>query len=64
MPTKIFDWRLKSCKACRKVWQNSTPCVDPYNNRGGESYYTDFPHYGLDKVTCPRCEEEPNVVNA
>ena len=50
MPKKTVDWSLKSCKECRKVWQSSTPCVDPYNNKGTESYYDDFPHYGLEKI--------------
>ena len=63
MPAKILDWELKSCKSCKKVWQNSTPCVDPYNNRGTESYYIDFPHYGLKKVKCPQCKEANHVIN-
>ena len=64
MPKKTVDWSLKSCKECRKVWQSSTPCVDPYNNKGTESYYDDFPHYGLEKINCPKCEEDKYVINA
>ena len=54
---------LKSCSKCRVVWHTATVLVEPYK-RGGYSYYYDFPHYGLDKVDCPRCKEEPYVVNA
>jgi len=58
MGKKAFDDALKSCQTCRMVWQNSTPFVDPYNNKGGESYYHDFPHYGLMKVKCPKCKRK------
>lgn len=47
---------MKSCSECRIVWHKATLLVDPYRN-GGYSYYLDFPHYGLDKQICPRCEE-------
>ena len=55
-----FDIELKSCQSCRKVWQNSTRLIDPYSNEGKESYYDDFPHYGLKKATCPKCKEKEN----
>ena len=54
---------LKSCQKCRVVWHTATNLVEPYK-RGGYSYYYDFPHYGLDKVDCPKCEENKYVVNA
>tara|TARA_R100001082_G_scaffold110744_1_gene91582 strand:- start:3183 stop:3374 length:192 start_codon:yes stop_codon:yes gene_type:complete len=61
---KVFDDALKSCQKCRKVWQNSTRFTDPYNNKDGESYYDDFPHYGLIKVECPKCKEVKSECNA
>ena len=54
---------LKSCGKCRIVWHTATVLVEPYK-RGGYSYYYDFPHYGLDKVDCPRCEEDKHVTYA
>mgnify|MGYP003135215021 FL=1 len=50
---------LKSCEKCRVVWHTATRLVEPYK-RGGYSYYYDFPHYGLEKINCPRCEEVPD----
>ena len=48
---------LKSCQSCRVVWHTATNLVEPYK-KGGYSYYYDFPHYGLEKVECPRCIKE------
>lgn len=53
--------KLKSCDKCRIVWHKATILVEPYK-KGGYSYYYDFPHYGLDKKECPRCEEVSHVV--
>ena len=64
MRSKVEDSisdKLKSCQKCRVVWHTATNLVEPYK-RGGYSYYYDFPHYGLDKKECPRCEEVSHVV--
>ena len=54
---------MKSCKKCRVVWHKATTLVEPYKN-GGYSYYRDFPHYGLNKIDCPRCQEDKYELNA
>lgn len=52
-----FDDSLKSCQKCRIVWQiKGAMQKSSYND--GHDYYKDFPHYGLEKATCPRCKRE------
>tara|TARA_R100000458_G_C8183913_1_gene179977 strand:- start:324 stop:524 length:201 start_codon:yes stop_codon:yes gene_type:complete len=60
-----FDDSLKSCQECRMVWQTKAAMQKSYYS-DQHDYYKDFPHYGLEKVTCPRCKgkEIQNGVNA
>ena len=53
---KDYDPDCGPLFSCRIVWHTATVLVEPYK-KGGYSYYQDFPHYGLDKKECPRCEE-------
>ena len=48
---------LKGCQKCRIVWQRKAAMQRSYYNDGYD-YYRDFPHYGLEKATCPRCKRE------
>ena len=48
---------LKGCQKCRIVWQRKAAMQKSYYNDDYD-YYKDFPHYGLEKVTCPRCKRE------
>ena len=52
--------KFKSCTSCRIVWQKASQLTKSYYAESYD-YYKDFPHYGLDKKECPRCEEVPNV---
>ena len=61
MKTRID--KLKSCDKCRKVW-HKTYRITRTVNYNGYSYYNDFPHYGLEKVDCPKCKEIKNGSNA
>ena len=49
--------RFKSCNTCRTVWHKVSKLTRNYY-AGSYDYYKDFPHYGLEKKECPRCEEE------
>ena len=55
---------FKSCNKCRMVWHRSARLVKSYYTDSNYDYYQDFPHYGLDKVDCPKCQEVEDVVNA
>ena len=46
---------FKSCNKCRMVWHRSARLVKNYYLNSQYEYYKDFPHYGLDKVDCPKC---------
>ena len=52
--------KFKSCNTCRIVWQQISQLTRNYYAEPYD-YYKDFPHYGLEKQICPRCEEVPNV---
>ena len=52
--------KFKSCTSCRVVWHKVSQLARNYYT-GNYDYYKDFPHYGLKKQKCPRCEEGMNV---
>ena len=57
MSKRISKDPFKSCIKCRMVWHRSARLVKNYYLNSQYEYYKDFPHYGLDKVDCPKCKE-------
>jgi len=60
MSKRIGKDPFKSCNKCRMVWHKSGRLVKSYYKNSKYEYYKDFPHYGLDKVDCPKCKETEN----
>ena len=48
-----MKFNVRQCDICNRVWDNNVS-----NDWIEIFYYDDFPTYGLDFLTCPKCDPE------